>query len=184
MTGCPERETSSGGRGRHRTTYNACILNTRFTRMVTGKRLLISFKDTTISTAVVFSLQYRVWYGWAIRVIISTWAQLWSSRCSINLDKSYLTDRKQFVQLWSSSSVINQCPCGVPQGFVLGPLLHAAYISPTSNVALQFGVGHHQYAEDTHMTLHYLQLISTQVFPTYKNVSQLYAYVSVRMVWS
>ena len=64
---------------------------------------------------------------------------------------AFIAERTQFIRLGSSSSAVTQGPCGVPQGSVLGPLLFVAYISSTSNIAVQFGVGHLQYADDTQM---------------------------------
>jgi len=39
-----------------------------------------------------------------------------------NLITSYMTDRSQFIHVGSQSSDVTDCPCGVPQGSVLGPL--------------------------------------------------------------
>ena len=42
---------------------------------------------------------------------------------ALNWIETYLTNRKQFVKVDNQSSDILDCPYGVPQGSVLGPLL-------------------------------------------------------------
>ena len=66
--------------------------------------------------------------------------------------------RSQCVHARQSSSTYSS---GVPQGFVLGPLLFTAYISPISNIASRFGISLQQYADDTHL------YISTSLYKFY-----------------
>ena len=48
--------------------------------------------------------------------------------------KSYLENRKQFVQIHTSKSDTETVTCGVPQGSILDPLLFILYINDLSNV--------------------------------------------------
>jgi hypothetical protein len=48
---------------------------------------------------------------------------------SINLVKSYLTDRKQFVSLYGKKSTLLSLDIGVILGSVIGPLLFSMYIN-------------------------------------------------------
>ncbi len=48
---------------------------------------------------------------------------------ALNLMKSYLTDLKQFVQIYDTQSDFSIIITGVPQGSILGPLLFIIFIN-------------------------------------------------------
>lgn len=51
--------------------------------------------------------------------------------------KSYVSNRKQFVEINSATSSIEDVKCGVPQGSVLGPLLFKIYLNDINNFGLR-----------------------------------------------
>ena len=80
----------------------------------------------------------------------------------LELCKSYLTDRSQFVMYNGAKSDRKSVKCGVPQGSVLGPLFFIAYMNDIFNASqLLYNI---LYANDTciYLSRKYLHsLIST-----------------------
>ena len=63
---------------------------------------------------------------------------------------SYLTECYQSVKIGSTLSNLQKLLFGVPQGYVLGPLLFSLYRSPLSTLTGKHkGVNFHFYADDT-----------------------------------
>ena len=56
----------------------------------------------------------------------------------LNLFKSYLSNRKQYVNWHGSNSEIETVSCGVPHGSILGPLLFILYVNDLSKVSNKF----------------------------------------------
>ena len=66
-----------------------------------------------------------------------------------NWFSSYLQNRTQFVSINDFDSFVNAICCGVPQGFILGPLLFLIYINH-----LRFAMKYckvHNFADDTNL---------------------------------
>jgi len=66
---------------------------------------------------------------------------------SLNLLKSYLSDRSQFVEFNNITSEPFKIKCGVPQGSILGPLMFIIYINDLPNTTNSFSPI--IYADDT-----------------------------------
>ena len=62
---------------------------------------------------------------------------------------SYITERYQRVAVDSATSADCVMKCGVPQGSVLGPILHCIYTRPIGDIVARHGLKYHCYADDT-----------------------------------
>ena len=66
---------------------------------------------------------------------------------SLNLIKSYLTNRFQYVQYKNADSGLLEVKTGIPQGSILGPLFFSILINDLVNCSTKFQFL--MYAEDT-----------------------------------
>ena len=77
--------------------------------------------------------------------------------------QSYLSDRSQYVNISGTKSHSKTIGFGVPQGSVLGPLLFIMYTSPLSDIASQYSMGHHFYADDAQLYISFKSGSSEEV---------------------
>lgn len=65
--------------------------------------------------------------------------------------ESYLTSRKQFVQVSGCRSIQRSLERGVRQGSILGPLVYLLYTSPIADIIKFHKLQYHLYADDTQL---------------------------------
>ena len=90
---------------------------------------------------------------------------------------SYLHNRRQSVKIGDACSPLSDITSGVPQGFVLGPILFALYTLPISAIADAHGVLQQQYADDTQL---YISVSAKTIAP---NTRRLEACLSDLHAW-
>ena len=94
---------------------------------------------------------------------------------------SYLTDRRQAIEIGSCFSDMLSISCCVPQGPILGLLLFIPYTTPLSCVIQGHNFNHHLYADDTHI---YVSLTIPDTCHSLNQLRHCHQDVSLRMKYS
>ena len=105
--------------------------------MVESKFLVLLDLSAAFDTIDHDILLHRLQYVFGIQGTVLSWF------------RSYLTKRFQIVSSQGSHSDQTELCCGVPQGFVLGPILFILSAQTLSSVILKHSVSHMLYADDT-----------------------------------
>ena len=76
------------------------------------------------------------------------------SSAAINLFKSYLSNRKQFIQHSNKNSNLTDVVSGVPQGSLLGPILFNLYVASLNSKITATEATHVNYVDDFQLVHH------------------------------
>ena len=95
--------------------------------------------------------------------------------------KSYLTGRKQSVNIQGVKSEKQDLPYGVPQGSVLGPILFTLYTLPLGDIARKFGLRVHIYADDTQLYISFRPLDPDSLALSISNIQNCFSEIKCWM---
>ena len=95
---------------------------------------------------------------------------------SLSWFKSYLSERKQFVNLNGTDAEVKVITCGVPQGSVLGPLLFLLYINDLPNISKELKF--YLFADDTNIYFESNELKSLEKIMN-KELMKLYEWLCI-----
>ena len=95
---------------------------------------------------------------------------------SLSWFKSYLSERKQFVNLNGTDSVVKVITCGVPQGSVLGPVLFLLYMNDLPNISKELKF--YLFADDTNIYFESNELKSLEKIMN-KELMKLYEWLCI-----
>ena len=95
---------------------------------------------------------------------------------ALNWFSSYLTGRKQYVEVDGVKSGLLPLSTGVPQGSILGPLLFLIYMNDIPNANEDFK--HILYADDTTL-FSTIQVLATTPFDVNNQLTQIYDWLAV-----
>ena len=106
--------------------------------------------EVTMAILAYFSKEFdTVAYG----TVLKKMHKVGFSKSYLRWVTSYLTERKQFVQIDDKLSSTVEVAFGVPQGSILGPVIFNLYVNDLSD-SLEASVTSHQYADDTTIYAH------------------------------
>ena len=75
----------------------------------------------------------------------------WFPGTCLSWFRSYLSSRRQSIAIANRISSTKELHDGVPQGYVLGPILLVLYIQPLSNLIKRHSLSVHLFADDIHI---------------------------------
>ena len=64
---------------------------------------------------------------------------------------SYLSDREQYVAIGQHSSKPRPLATGVPQGYILGPIVFMLFMAPLADIIEKHWINSHFYADDSQL---------------------------------